>query len=579
MIKIAYDLWQMHLTSRRKIQFILIIILSIIAAFFEIISIGSIVPFLTVLSKPESVFKIKYFQGLFNIFHITTPDQLVTPIVICFGIVTFFSGVIRYAMIWSSTLWTFKVQSDLEIKIYRTTLYQPYNFHTSHNSSEIISVLTQKFTSLKNGIITPMITITSNFFIIVGIIFTLFLINPLISAYTLIGFISIYSVVVYFSRNILSNYSKKISNDYTNLTKKLQESFGGIRDILLDGSQEAFNKSFAKTEVSLRNNQANSSIIQLAPKTIIETLATLLFIFIAYSSKDPDGYYSAIPILGAFSFAALRLLPLIHQLFGIWATMKTEYFSVIDVLDFLNNKIPEQYQNSSSFQISFNSHILIENLSFKYNQNSPFTLNSINLNIPKGSRIGVVGKTGSGKSTLLDIIMGLLTPTKGKIKIDNVTLTEKNIHSWQSRIAHVPQNIFLTDQTVEENIAFGSSKKSINEERVKYVSQMAKIADDIISWPKQYKTNVGERGVLLSGGQRQRIGIARALYKEADVLIFDEATNALDTDTETSVMETIENLPGHITMFIIAHRISTLKSCNFIIEVDSGTIKVLDNLN
>jgi ATP-binding cassette subfamily B protein len=200
-------------------------------------------------------------------------------------------------------------------------------------------------------------------------------------------------------------------------------------------------------------------------------------------------------------------------------------------------------------------------------------IKNLNLTITKGSRIGFIGTTGSGKSTLLDIIMGLLEPTEGILEIDGQPITMLNHRSWQSHIAHVPQAIFLADSTIEENIAFGVHKNQIDHERVRQAAQQAQIADTIETWPKQYKTFIGERGIRLSGGQRQRIGIARALYKQADLIIFDEATSALDNETEEAVMQAIENLSDDLTILIIAHRLSTLKNCTNIIELSGGEIK------
>ena len=221
----------------------------------------------------------------------------------------------------------------------------------------------------------------------------------------------------------------------------------------------------------------------------------------------------------------------------------------------------------------FQDTITLDSISFKYEKNSPWVLeHAIDLSISKGSRIGFIGATGSGKSTLLDIIMGLLKPTKGNLIIDGIKVTEQNLRSWQGHIAHVPQAIYLADTSITENIAFGIPSDQINHSLVKEAAQKAQIADTIESWSEQYNTMVGERGIRLSGGQRQRIGIARALYKKADVIVFDEATSALDDDTENSVMEAIGSLSEELTVLIIAHRLTTLKNCTQIVELENGQI-------
>jgi ATP-binding cassette subfamily B protein len=235
--------------------------------------------------------------------------------------------------------------------------------------------------------------------------------------------------------------------------------------------------------------------------------------------------------------------------------------------------LPDYADQPPATPIPFKKDIRLTQLSFRYQSESPFVLNGLNLTIPKGSRVGFIGTTGSGKSTLLDIIMSLLEPSAGTLQIDGQVLNSHNQRGWQAHIAHVPQAIFLADSTIEENIAFGVPKAQIDPARVRQAAQQAQIANAIESWPQDYQTLVGERGILLSGGQRQRIGIARALYKQADIIIFDEATNALDGETEQAVMQAIEGLSQDITLLIIAHRLTTLRNCTHVVELAGGRIK------
>jgi ATP-binding cassette subfamily B protein len=244
-----------------------------------------------------------------------------------------------------------------------------------------------------------------------------------------------------------------------------------------------------------------------------------------------------------------------------------------DVLELLDQPLPHYAQQSPSKPISFNQDIRLKNIDFHYNDQVPYILKKIDLTIAKGDRIGFIGKTGSGKSTLVDIIMGLLLPTKGEIYIDNQQITDKNRRSWQAHIAHVSQNIYLADASIEENIAFAVLPENIDHQRVRQAAKQAQISELIEQWPDKYQTFVGERGIRLSGGQRQRIGIARALYKRTDVLIFDEATSALDNETEQAVMEAIDGLDKELTILIIAHRLNTLKGCDKIVEIVDHTVK------
>jgi ATP-binding cassette subfamily B protein len=306
----------------------------------------------------------------------------------------------------------------------------------------------------------------------------------------------------------------------------------------------------------------------------MEALGMLLITALAYTlAQQEDGVSKAIPILGALALGAQRLIPVLQQIYGSLSSVQGGRVSLQDTLELLDQSLPEYHDQPAPKALPFHNQIILKQLSFRYCQQTPWVLNNLNLVIGKGSRVGFVGITGSGKSTLLDIVMGLLQPTQGTIEIDGQSITSSNNRAWQAHIAHVPQVIFLADSSIEENIAFGVPKDQIDHKRVRKAAQQAQIAESINSWPKQYQTFVGERGIRLSGGQRQRIGIARALYKKADVIIFDEATSALDSETEQAVMQSIESLGENLTILIIAHRLTTLKACTQIVELGEGGVR------
>ena len=306
----------------------------------------------------------------------------------------------------------------------------------------------------------------------------------------------------------------------------------------------------------------------------METLGIILIAYFAYTvTQESDGVTEIIPLLGVFAIAAQRLLPIMQQAYSSWSAILGNHASLLDTLDLLDQKLPNFVKNLNNSPLKFEQEISLNQLFFRYNEKAPWVIQNLELKIDKGSKIGFVGTTGSGKSTLLDIIMGLLSPTTGFLKIDGVPITPENQRFWHSHIAHVPQTIFLSDGTIEENIAFGVPKKLIDHDRVVQSARKAQIAHNIDSWSNRYQTIVGERGIRLSGGQRQRIGIARALYKEADVIILDEATSALDNETEEAIMSAIDKLSPHITVLIIAHRISTLRNCSHIVKLNHGRIE------
>ena len=364
-----------------------------------------------------------------------------------------------------------------------------------------------------------------------------------------------------------------MAQESTHVIKSLQEGLGGIRDVLIDGSQATYCQIYQNADSNLRRTQGNILFIIASPRYGMEALGLLLIAVLSYFlAQQVGGIAGAIPILGALALAAQRLLPILQQAYGSWTQINGGRSSLRDTLELLDQPLPD-HANQPVVKAILKQNITLKRLAFRYAEDTPYVLKNINLTIAKGSRVGFICETGSGKSTLLDIIMGLLQPTEGMLEVDGEAITEESHRAWQLNIAHVPQAIFLADSTIEENIAFGIPRDKIDHSRVKFAAQQAQISGSIESWPNQYQTFVGERGVRLSGGQRQRIGIARALYKEANVIIFDEATSALDHETEHAVMHAIENLSKELTLLIIAHRLTTLKSCTHIVELSDGCIK------
>ena len=324
----------------------------------------------------------------------------------------------------------------------------------------------------------------------------------------------------------------------------------------------------------LRKAQGSNNFINQSPRYGVETISMILIAGLAYwMAGQAGGMALAIPVLGTLALGAQRMLPALQQVFAGWSALQGNSASMEEVLDLLEQPVPENSGERPKGSLLFKRLLALRRLSFRYTPDAPEVLREIDLEIPKGSRIGFIGTTGSGKSTLLDIVMGLLEPTSGAVEVDGIPIILSNRSSWQRHIAHVPQSIFLSDASIEENIALGVPKGKIDKERVRQAARQAQIADIIESWPKQYETVVGERGVRLSGGQRQRIGIARALYKQADVIIFDEATSALDNETEAAVMHAIEELHEELTVLIIAHRLTTLRNCDKIVELENSSIK------
>ena len=555
----------------------ILILIMITASFFEIISIGAVIPFLSVLTSPELVFQHPLAMPLINALGFSDPKQLLLPLSIFFAITSIFAGAMRVILTWMQTRLGHAIGADLSISIYRRTLYLPYELHMLKNSSEKISAVTAKTNSVVFYTVMPALTIISSGFISVAIVVALIVVEPMLALMLFGGFGFIYLGIMIITKKRLQYEGLCISREEELVLKALQEGLGGIRNVLIDGNQEIHCEIYQKADLPHRRAIANVQIISNIPRYCIEALGMVLITILAYSLAGKDtGVESAIATLGAFALSAQRLLPALQQGFSSWTMMNGGKESLRVALDLLDKSIKMDVKASSVSPISFNKNFTINNVSYRYNIEDSFMLKNISQTIAKGSRIGIIGITGSGKSTLLDIIMGLLIPTQGVLAVDGVVITERNLKSWQRHIAHVPQVIFLADTSIEENIAFGISKNNIDHDRVRQAAEMAQIGKTIESFSNGYDTQVGEHGVRLSGGQRQRIGIARALYKQADVIIFDEATSALDSDTESVVMNAIENLSENITIIIVAHRISTLKNCTHIYEICEGSIRLRD---
>ena len=572
MFTLLTRLW-LHISKRRRTQFALLLILMILASFAEIISIGAILPFLAVLTDPDRIFNYPSVQPFIHAAGLTSPTQLLLPLTILFGIAALISGAIRLLLLWASTRLSFATGADLSILVYRRTLYQPYSVHVARNSSEIINGISGKTAAVISTVV-AILNLISSVTILLAILFTLLSVDPLIALSAFGGFSLIYTVIIKITKSRVLLNSQLIARESTQVIKSLQEGLGGIRDVLIDGTQATYCNIYRNADLPLRNAQGNNSFIGMSPRYALEALGMLLISALAFTlANQPHGIAKAIPVLGALALGAQRLLPVLQQAYSSWSTIQGGQASLQDALELLDQPMPDYADQPPAKPIPFQHQIDLKDLSFLYTPHTPLVINNLNLTIPKGSRFGFIGVTGSGKSTLLDIVMGLLQPTEGSLQIDEESITTSNNRAWQAHIAHVPQAIYLADSTIEENIAFGIPKGKIDFNRVKIAAEQAQIADIIETWPKKYKTYVGERGIRLSGGQRQRIGIARALYKQADVIIFDEATSALDNETEQAVMQSIEDLGKDLTILIIAHRLTTLKNCDQIVELGEGGIK------
>ncbi len=544
-----------------------------VAALAEVVSLGSVLPFVGILAAPEIVWKHRVLAQAARSAGIFDPGGLVLPLTIIFVAAALFAGAIRVLLLWVSTRFTFAAGADLSMEVYRRTLYQPYSVHLARSSSEVISGIANKVGGTVLGVLLPALTLLSSVVLLLALMATLIAINPAVALIATVGFGGGYALITWISHRRLRQNSRRIAREQTQLVKALQEGLGGIRDVLLDGTQPVYCEIYGRADQSLRHALGNNVFIAQSPRFVIEALGMVLIAALAYGlSRQPGGVSAALPVLAALAVGAQRLLPALQQGFTAWAAIAGSHAYLTDTVELLDQPLPAESSEPAPEPLPFRGSIRFDSVRFRYNADGPWVLDGFDLTIRKGDRVGFVGSTGSGKSTALDLLMGLLMPCDGRLLVDDEPISGARVRAWQRTIAHVPQSIYLSDSTLAENIAFGVSREKIDLERVRNAARQAQIADFIESRRDGYDALVGERGVRLSGGQRQRIGIARALYKRASVLILDEATSALDNATERSVMDSIDSFDRDLTVLLIAHRLSTVKRCDSIVELTRGRV-------
>ena len=542
----------------------------ILASIAEVISIGSIIPFLTLIVQGGELTRIQHFLP----FHVQLDGA---SGLIFFGLLfivaSLLAGGIRILLLWVQTRVSYAIGSDFSVKIYDTVLAQPYIQHLSRNSSEVIAAISSKANVIVGGAVLPTLIFINSFIMLSMVLIGLLFIEPVGIVFSL-GFIGLlYALIILIVRKKVSHSGQVISREEGAVIKALQEGLGGIRDVLLDGTQKYFSSLYKSADIKLRRAYANNQILAGAPRYIIETVGMVslpLLIIVLY--KSPDDLLKIVPIIGVLAISAQRLLPIMQQGFVSWSAIQGSRASLFEALTFLEDS-HDAVDEKAHRQIIFSRSIIIDDCSFRYSSESPWILKDISLTIPKSARVGIIGRTGCGKTSLLNLLMGLIQPEFGKFYVDGVMLSKENVRSWQRHISHVPQDVYIADASVSENIAFGIALAEIDCVRIKEAAKKAQLSDLIESWPNAYQTVVGERGAKLSGGQRQRLGLARALYKQSDVIVLDEATSALDDGTERLVINELDQIDGDITIIMVAHRISTLQKCDIIFELTEQGIR------
>ena len=535
------------------------------------VSLGAIVKYMDVLSNPEKIFNDDNFDRLISFMSIDTTNELVLLVSLLLVLIIGASNLLRILTIKFQNSLSATISTRISTQVYNNTIRQPFDFHINRNTSELISSVMEDTRQLYLNIIMPIILLISNSFLIVAILIGLTITNWQLSS---IGFCSIgivYLVIYKFKNSVLRQNSKILVQSSQKQIKIVQESLGGIREVLIEKNQKFFQDKYLKADSEYRKATASNMFIGTTPRYIIETAAVVLVVCLALFLNQNGDFSQTIPLLSAIVFASNRILPLLQQQFIAISKIQGARTSLTRIVWSLNLPVPNHYERSEE-RLDLKKSLSFQNVWFRYKSSSGWILKDLCFEVKANTTVALVGSSGSGKSTIADLILGLLQAHKGAVLVDEQPLMGREVIQWQNSIAHVPQSIFLVDGTVAENIAFGMSEDRIDFERVVESAKLAKIDEFIQQLPQKYNCKVGERGSRLSGGQRQRIGIARALYKRASVIIFDEATSSLDSETEREVMESINELSNKITIILIAHRLSTIKNSDRIIEISNGKV-------
>lgn len=572
-----FGVWR-HISRRRKWQALVSVILTLAGGVAEIISLGAVVPFIAVLTAPEQVLQNPIASRIAGWAGIVAPREMIIPLSVLFCVAAIVAGVLRVAQLWFNIRFAQVVGSDLCAEVFRRTLYQPYTFHLDHNTSSLLTLIMGKVGAVTTGLQSALIFGTS---VVLGlsIVGALLAINAPLALGTAILLGTFYFIFARRSRFALEKNGEIQARESVKYVKVLQESLGGIRDVLLDNNQEFFLKIFRKSQRMSATAGSKNYVMGSIPRFVLEPAALLVLVGVAAAlASSGSAVATMLPLMGVLVFGAQRLLPTLQQSYHMYSQIVGSNEATREVLVVLRRPLSVGAFSAPPLPMPFLKEIHLHQLSFSYGISSPLILDRVDMRIPKGARIGLVGKTGGGKSTTVDLIMGLLLPTAGSIEVDGLELSGDRMRAWQRTVAHVPQSIFLADVSLAENIAFGVPLPSIDFALVQHAARQAQIDEFIEQQALKYQALVGERGVRLSGGQRQRIGIARALYKRASVLIFDEATSALDSETEQAVMQSIEQLSRELTIILIAHRVTTVERCEAVYEVAGGKIRLVDNV-
>lgn len=544
----------------------------IVSALWNIGGIASIMPFMSALAQPDAFLENPIASWAYETLGVESADAFLLWAGMAV-LVLFITGNMLLAIVtWLTVRFARIVALNLTTRMFDHYLSQDYEFYLKRNSSELIKNVLGETNDVATNVVRPMMDLVVEGVLSATIIGLLVAIDPLVAAIAAGALGGAYAVVFTVFRRTLNTASRKRVKHNRARFGITSDAFGAIKEMKLRGTEKRYMQVLATTARRYERTKARVQAISKLPKYGLETIAfggMLTIALVLFAADRSAG--TVLPLISAYALAGYRLMPALQRLFAAAAKMRGSS-AVLALLDRELSSPRVEVPDAPSTPVPIRSAFRLEEITFNYPSGSRPALAGISIEIAVNSTIGIAGPTGCGKTTLIDVILGLLVPQDGRILADDTPITDENRRGWQQNFGYVPQFIYLSDTTIARNIAFGVEPEEIDQDRVDFVARLANLHDFVVTLDEGYETVLGERGVRLSGGQRQRVGIARALYHDPAVLVFDEATSALDSHTETAVMEAINNLMHRKTILIVAHRLSTLKSCDEIFVLKDGSV-------
>jgi ATP-binding cassette, subfamily B, bacterial PglK len=563
------------LFEEKERQYVVLLFFGIlIMGVLEVVGIASIAPFMAVISDPNIIHENTYLSTLYQYFNFDNDNEFLQILGLAALIILVFSNGISAFVNWGIIFFSRRQAHLISMRLLKQYLSQPYLFFLDRNTADLGKNLLSEVDRSINGAVLPGMLALSRIIIAIFILIFLFYIDTAVALIAMVLMGGTYSLIFVLIRKRLHRIGVSSTDIEKRRFKTAHEAMSGIKEIKLRNSEKAFLDRFELPSSDKAKFNTYSQLSTILPRYLLDTIAfggiLSLMIYMVYAGKTSG---EIIPIVTLYALAGYRLMPALQQIYASSTQLKYN-LPALDILinDLNDNTDIPQTKYKETQLLPFSKQLVLEGISFKYPNTTKPILENLSLKIESNTTVGLIGITGSGKTTLVDILLGLLIPQQGRMIVDETEVTPMNISGWQKNLGYVPQTIYLTDDSIEHNIAFAAVKDKIDKNKVREAAKLAELDEFIQTLPQGYQTDVGERGVRLSGGQRQRIGIARTLYHDPKILVLDEATSALDGVTENVIMDAINNLSHKKTIVMIAHRLSTVKECDVIHIMENGCI-------